>query len=191
MIRAEGQADVSIVRYALDYSKADTPDRAYFADYCDVAKARFGYSLFFGKLIPGTIQLRTKIEIAFPADMFLRQLWESSRELHKLAKKIWDKSSTAEMMPGAIDTDKVQTFRANNVFIAMSGEESLFDFYYIAPSEIHFVRTGQRSEVHLNPVVRVTLPSPMVYEFLEKCREYAEELEQSDDMSILEEESPK
>jgi hypothetical protein len=150
-----------------------------------VVKARFGHSLFFGKLIPGTIDLRTKVEISFPSDMFRRQLWASSRELHETARKVWEKSRS-EPLRGARDTDKVQTFRSNNVFIAMLGEESLFDFYYIAPSEVHFVKAGQRSHVHLDPVIRISLPSPLVFEFLEKCRILLEELGELDDEDILE-----
>lgn len=190
MLRAEGETDVSVVQFALDYSKADAPDRAYYADYCDVVKARSGYSFYFGKLIPGTIDLRTKVEIAFPSDMFREQLWRSSRGLHETARRIWEKSPL-ENLPGARDTDKVQTFRANNVFMAMLGQESLFDFYYIAPSEVHFVRTGQRAQVHLEPVIRIALPSPMVYEFLEKCSRHiaeAGEPEGVDDKSIIKEE---
>jgi hypothetical protein len=166
---------------AVDYSKAESPDRAYYADYCDVLKGRAGYSLFFGKLITGSFRLRTKVEIAFPEDMFARQLWGSSRSLHETAKKVWDRSplGTVEKLT---DTDTVQTFRANNVMIAMLGEESLLDFYYIAPSEVHFVRLGQRSQVLLEPVIRVTLPSAMVYEFLEKCRVFAEKIPGIDDI---------
>jgi hypothetical protein len=186
MLRAGGRTDVSLIQFALDFSKADPPDRAYYADYCDVVKARSGYSLYFGKLISGTIQLRTKVEIAFPEDMFVRQLWKSSRDLHDTARKIWEKAPLEELR-GAHDTDKVQSFRANNVFMALLGEESLFDFYYIAPSEVHFVRTGQRSQVHLEPIVRITLPSSMVFEFLEKCRIHIEKIGLVDDMDILKE----
>jgi len=185
MLRSEANGGVSLIQYALDFSKADPPDRAYYADYCDVVKARSGYSLYFGKIIPGTIQLRTKVEISFPADMFVRQLWKSSRELHEMARKIWESSPLEELL-GALDTEKVQSFRSNLVFMALLGEESLFDFYYIAPSEVHFVRTGQRSQVRLEPVIRISLPSAMVFEFLEKCRMQIEKLGPLTDMDILE-----
>jgi hypothetical protein len=175
IIRSESESEASLVRFALDYSKADTPDRAYYADYCEVLRARSGYSLFFGKLIPGSSRLRTKVEIAFPENMFILQLWGSTRFLHETFKKIWDKNPLEEVC-NVEDTDKVQAFRANNVFMAMLGEESLLDFYYIAPSEIHFVRSGQRSQVHLEPVIRISLPSAMVYEFLEKCRVFIEQI---------------
>ena len=165
IIRSESDLNVALIRFALDFSKADTPQRAYYADYCEVVKARAGYSFFFGKLVPGSPRLRTKVEIAFPADMFAQQLWRSSRPFHKTAKEFWERNPL-EPISEAVDTDKVQTFNANNVFMAMLGEDSLLDFYYIAPSEIHFVRAGQRSQVHLEPVIRILMPSAMVYEFL-------------------------
>jgi hypothetical protein len=98
---------------------------------------------------------------------------------------MWDKAPL-EPIGDLIETDKVQAFRANNVFMAMLGEESLMDFYYIPPSEIHFVRSGQRSQVHLEPVIRVCLPSAMVYEFLEKCRIFIEKIPGIDDILSME-----
>jgi len=148
-------------------------------------KARSGYSFFFGKLVPGTATLRTKVEVAFPEDMFVQQVWRSSRSLHDTARTIWEKAPL-EPVTAVIETDKVQAFRANNVFMAMLGEESLMDFYYIPPSEIHFVRSGQRSHVHMEPVIRVSLPSAMVYEFLEKCRIFIEKIPGIDDILSME-----
>src|SRR5579872_2046749 len=79
-----GDEHGQLLEFAIDYEKAEVPDRAYYADYCDVARGRFGYDLIFGRLVPGEPpRLRTKIEVAFPRDMFLKQLWGSSREFHK------------------------------------------------------------------------------------------------------------
>src|SRR5690349_17938181 len=71
----------TLAEIGVDYSKAEIPDRAYYADYVDVQRARSGVSLLFGKLRPGTDELRTQVEIVFPDDMFLRQLWGTSRDL--------------------------------------------------------------------------------------------------------------
>ena len=68
-------------------------------------------------------------------------------------------------------SDVVHTSRSNNAFMATLGEEGILDFYYIAPSDIHFVRLGRRSQVNLEPVIRISLPSPLVLEFLDRCQD--------------------
>jgi hypothetical protein len=166
---------VMAIEMGVDYEKAQVPERFYYADMCDVVRDRVGLSLQFGKLIPGTSQLRTKIEIGFPEDQFVRQLWGSSREFHETIRRI-----AKGMLPPEIDkpgvTDKVQTFRSNNVFMAVIGHEAVMDFYYISPGDIHYVQAKKKHEVQLEPVVRITLGTSVLYEFLEKCRPYAEEL---------------
>jgi len=67
----------------VEYDKAEVPARAYYADYCDVVQGRAGISLIFGKLKPGTSVLRNKVKIVFPEELFIRQFWKNSRELHK------------------------------------------------------------------------------------------------------------
>lgn len=161
-------ANGAVVEMGFDYSKADVPDRAYYSDYCDVVKDRFGYTLVFGKLIPGTSRLRTKIEISFPEDMFGRQLWGGSREFHKVIQKIADKLKL-DSIAKVEDTDKVQTFRANNVFMGAWGEESVMDFYYISPKDMHALTRSSRADVTLEPVVRVAMGTALMLEFLEKC----------------------
>lgn len=171
--------DRMLVEMGVDYEKAAVPDRAYYADYCDVQKARTGFSLTFGKLAPGTLRLRTKIEISFPAQMFARQLWGSSRALHETVRKLVRDEST-EPLGGIEDTDMVQTFRSNNVFMGVWGEDALMDFYYISPRDMHIVRTRQRGMIALDPVVRVVMSTSLIFEFLEKCKPLAEAVPQED-----------
>jgi hypothetical protein len=59
-------AGAALLQIVVDHSKAEVPQRAYYADFCHIVFNRVGgLSLFFGKLIPGTAQLRTKVEIVF------------------------------------------------------------------------------------------------------------------------------
>src|SRR5437588_4156159 len=121
-------SDHAVVELGVDYSKADIPERAYYADYCDVQKARFGFGLVFGKLIPGTNRLRTKIEISFPEEMFFKQLWGTSRAFHETVRRLSRHLEPVQMIE---ETDKVQAFRSNNVFMGVWGEDAVMDFYYI------------------------------------------------------------
>jgi len=169
----ESTPDHVVMEMGVDYTKVTPPERSYYADYCDVRRARLGYSLFFGKLIAGTDALRTKIEVAFPEDMFIQQLWGTSREFHKALRAVAEKVSLPPT--GQVtDTDKVQTFRSNNAFMGMWGEEALIDFYYLSPRDLHFLRMGHPGDVGLEGIVRVVLGTPLLFEFLEKCRPFVE-----------------
>jgi hypothetical protein len=153
--------------------KADVPSRAYFADYVDVLEGRADVTLIFGRLVPGTKKLRTQVEISFSRDSFVAQLWKSSRAMHETLR------NSVSLLP-ALETveysDVVHTSRANNAFMATLGEEAILDFYYIAPSDIHFVKMGRRNQVNLDPVIRVSLPSPLVLEFMDKCDDLVSKL---------------
>jgi hypothetical protein len=68
------------------------------------------------------------------------------------------------------DTDKVQTFRANNVFMGAFGEESVMDFYYLSPRDMHQATQGKKEgNFTLEPVIRVAMGTVLIFEFLEKC----------------------
>ena len=168
----------TIAELGVDYSKAQIPDRSYYADYVDVARARSGISILFGKLIPGTVRLRTQVEIVFPDDMFLKQLWGTSRDLHKT---LADGRGRMRMAPmeSAEETDKVQTFRANNVFLGTWGDEALADFYYLSPRDFFYVKVGGKSSVDLEPVVRIVMYPGLLLEFLNKAEKLIPVLEAS------------
>lgn len=167
-------AEQMLVQLGVDYSLAEVPERAYYADYCEVTKARVGFSLFFGKLVPGTDRLRTKIEVTYPTDMFVLQLWGTSRDVHIAIRSVAEQDKLSPV--GRVeDTDKVQTFRANNVFMGSWGHEAVLDFYYVSPRDLYLLRIKPRWQATLEPVVRVVMATSLLFEFLEQCRPFAEE----------------
>ena len=159
--------DQGLVEMWLDYEKALVPSRAYFADYVDVVEGRADITLVFGRLKPGTSKLRSQVEISFSRESVAAQVWQSSRALHEALRK--GKKQGLPPIEGLEASELVHTSRANNVFMALMGEEAILDFYYIAPSDIHFVRLGRRDNVNLEPVIRISAPSALVLEFLDKC----------------------
>jgi hypothetical protein len=161
------------VELAVDFRGVEVPNRAYFADYCDVQKGRVGYSLVFGKLEPGGGALRTKIEVTFPREMFLQLLWGTSRGIHSILEKL--PLQKLEPIDVNANTDKVQTFRANNLFMGLWGEDAVLDFYYMSPKAMGELSLQSKVEAELEPVVRVAMDTPVLYEFLEKCRPFVEE----------------
>jgi hypothetical protein len=184
-----GKDGQGLVEMWLDYEKADVPPRAYFADYVDVQTGRADVTLIFGRLVPGTKKLRTQVEISFSRDSFVAQLWKSSREFHEGLKKC--PNFRLPLLEGVAYSDTVHTSRANNVFMAKLGEEAILDFYYIAPSEIHFVKMGRRDQVNLDPVIRISLPSPLVLEFLDKCDDLVSQMPEAQPIIKREEEAEK
>ena len=172
-IRTETGHEITELQF--DYSRAKVPDRFYYADYCHVQEGRAVFSLFFGKVITGTPKLRTKVEVVFPREMFVRQLWRSSREFHERIRPDAEKLKLPPL-ENIEDTDKIQTFSSNNVFMGKWGEESVMDFFYLSPRDLHFARMGKQGNVALEPVVRIVLSTPLLFEFLEKCKPLAEAL---------------
>ncbi|HLH20736.1 MAG TPA: hypothetical protein VKX45_26145 [Bryobacteraceae bacterium] len=169
----------------VEYDKAEVPARAYYADYCDVIRGRSGISLIFGKLKPGTSVLRNKVEIVFPEDLFIRQLWKNSRELHaKLSEDF--KEHPLDPVMDLKDTDTVQAFRANNVMMLGTKDDGVLDFYYIAPTEVHYAYAKKKTDIALDPVIRVVLSGGVLFEMLERCGKIVERLPNFD--RIMEEE---
>jgi hypothetical protein len=167
--------ETNIIELRVEYDKAEVPSRAYYADYSAVIKGRSGISLIFGKLKPGTSVLRTKVEVVFPVEMFIRQLWANSRDLYEKTRVEYEKRPL-EPVEDLVDTDTVQAFRANNVMVVVMSEEALLDFYYIAPSEVHYVYTKRRTEVALDPVIRIVMSSSLLHEMLGECKAIAERI---------------
>lgn len=166
----------AFVEIGINYGQAEPPHINYSADYCDVLQGRTGVTLIFGKLKPGpTPELRTKIEITFSEEHFVRHLWGSSREMEKTVAAQVRGMELSELAPVA-EADKVQCLQSNNVFMAVLGSEVVMDFYYISPGDIHLVRSKQKAEIALDPVVRVVTTAPLLMEFFTKCRPFAEKL---------------
>lgn len=162
-----------MVEVGVDYSLAPVPNFHYDADYCDVLESRTGVVLVFGKLRTGEDALRTKIEIEFSGENFAKLVWGSSRLVHEAVKRLSQGKNLAPMIHPK-ETEKVQCFRANNVFMAVLPSEAVLDFFYISPGDIHFAQMKKKSEVVLEPVVRVLISTPLLYEFLEQCRPLGE-----------------
>lgn len=165
----------NLVELRVDYEKADVPSRAYYADYCDVVKGRSGISLFFGKLKSGTSVLRNKVEIVFPEELFIRQLWKNATSLLEKAKEEFERRPL-EPIQELVDTEIVQTFRSNNVMLIFASDEALMDFYYIAPTEIHYAFTKKRADISLDPVIRIVLSTSLLFELLTKCKQILERI---------------
>jgi hypothetical protein len=163
------------VRYEVDYSKAALPSKAYFADYCDVRRTRHtSVLLLFGKLDGTGSALRTQVEIVFPQNLFDSQLMTSSKAM---LNTFADSSGAVTIEPRPLlgDSEKVQTFAANNVFWAANNEEALMDFYYLSPRGVFLASKKASAEADFEPVIRISTDKDLLQEFFERCKPFAKE----------------
>jgi len=166
----DGAAQVSI---SLDYSKAVPPEFSYVADHCSVSKDIAAYSILFGKMDSGRKNLRTRIEIVFPSNMFHQQLLATTIGfVSRMPPDIDVPDLDARDFP---DPEKFQTFRSNNVMVGAWGDEGVADFHFLSPADFGMAAQNQVSEIRLNPVVRVTMSAALLKDFLTKCHQFAKE----------------
>ena len=137
--------------------------------------------LVFGKLDSpgGKERLRTKLEIYFPSDLFVAQLWKSSRRFHEELRDEISRLGFEIPAPGSLEMDtpdKVQTIQANNVLMARTGMETVLDFYSISPKEIVF-RARQKKPIGVEPLARIIFVGlPPLVGFLNECDSVAKVL---------------
>jgi hypothetical protein len=160
------------VEIGIDYSKAELPDRAYYADYATAISTRSGKSLIFGKLGIDQRSLRTMIEVVYPPEFFERQFSTGIlAELYQGLKRVAaEKKWLAEKLDVRL-TDTAQSFRANNCFVGMWGDDALIDFYWISPKDMHGFIKNHGGDVSLDPVVRIVMGTSILIECLDAIHE--------------------
>lgn len=163
---------------AIDYSEAGVPPHYYVADYYEVANLDPRILFTFGKLdFPSDSRLRNKLEIDFPALLFVGQLWRSRAEFHKTLRVIVDQLGYKPVPPGTLSerVDKVQTLHSNNALMIQSGGECMIDFYYLSPRDMA-LKAPKAEPVQLEPLVRVITSENLLLGFLDACEPIAESL---------------
>lgn len=165
-------------KLAIDYSDAQVPSHYYVADYFEVANLEPQVLFIFGKLnYPSQDQLRNKLEIDFPALLFVEQLWKSRFEFHKTLRAFVNQLGYQPAKPGNITgtVDKVQTIHSNNALMILAGGECMIDFFYMSPRDLS-LRAPKGESVSLEPLVRVIASPNLLLGFLDACEPIAESL---------------
>lgn len=156
---------------AVDYANAPVPRHYYVADYFFVEYLGPQVLFVFGKLDhPKQDQLRTKLEIFFPAMFFIKQLWQSSRDFHGSLRKFVEENDYTVVTPGknTIVADKVQTVHSNNVLMVHTSGECLVDFFYLSPKDVA-LKPRKKQNIELEAQVRVLVPVTLLLGFLDAC----------------------
>ena len=155
----------------IDYEQAPVPAHYYTADYFQLEPLETQVLIIFGKLDhPQKDRLRNKIEIYFPADAFVQQLWKSSRDFEKSLAGFIDKAKTQIVGPSSFPpvTDKVQTLQSNNVLMVLSTNQTMMDFFYISVKDL-WLRPQRNQPIGMEALVRVMCEPPMLMGFLQEA----------------------
>jgi hypothetical protein len=172
----EGQPGVLTLGVA--YDEAPVPDHFYVADYYQVIVNDFSVLLIFGKLDhPQLDRLRNKLEIYFPVENFVRQLWNSSRKFQiSLETYVADnKAKAVEPSKVSAQTDKVQTLQSNNALMVQATGDCIMDFFYISPKDL-WLKPIKSEPIGMEALVRVMVTASVMLGFLHECDRAAQEL---------------
>lgn len=163
---------------AVDYSKAPVPPHYYVADYFEVVNLDPQVLFIFGKLdYPAQDRLRSKLEIDFPALLFMAQLWKSQQEFHKTLRAYVKEFGYQAANQGSISgpVERIQTIHSNNALMIMTGGECMIDFFYMSPRDLA-LEAPRGGNISLEPLVRVITSPNILLGFLDACEPVAASL---------------
>lgn len=169
----KGQA--AVVGLSVAYDEAPVPTHYYVADYYQIVPQGMDVLLIFGKLDhPDVAKLRNKLEVYFPAELFVRQLWRSSRDFQKVLEEYVATNHSKPTGPSKVSaqTDKVQTLHSNNVLIVLNAGHCIMDFFYISPKDL-WIKPLRNEPIGIEALVRVIASAPLVLGFLYECDKLA------------------
>jgi len=168
----------AIVGLSVAYDEAPVPTHYYVADYYQIVRQGMDVLLIFGKLDhPDVAKLRNKLEIYFPAEIFVRQLWVSSRDFQKILEQYVATNHSQATAPSKVSaqTDKVQTLHSNNVLMVLNAGHCIMDFFYISAKDL-WLKPLKNEPIGIEALVRVIASAPLLLGFLSECDKLAMEL---------------
>jgi hypothetical protein len=168
----------AMVTLGVAYDEAPVPEHYYVADYYQLVVGDFSVLLIFGKLDhPQQDRLRNKVEIYFPVDNFVRQLWGTSRAFQTSLEKYVATNRAEPLRPSSVSaqTDKVQTLQSNNALIVQSASDCMIDFFYISPKDL-WLKPMKSEPIGMEALVRVMVTASLMLGFLQECDREARQL---------------
>lgn len=171
----QGALEVTAKGLKVNAAKLREPDLVYEADFAWVKVRNGAVSLFFGKQdLNDATKLRTRLEIRFPFESFIKHFWQTSREFHVAMREY------IAQAPGDPDRDRVSaesmqglkdhSQRANFNYIARYGTEAALDFYYLGPTGVASLAQGLGTNaLHMDPVARVQITTQELLRLLDQA----------------------
>lgn len=147
----------------IDMAKLPTPTQVYDADYAWIEHRPGDLRMFFAKQSRNdSATLRTRLELRYPPENLVFQLWHNSREFHAKMRAFADKwpqdRTRDEVSPERMPAAKEHSEWANFEAMAHAGTEASIDFYTVPASGIARFIAGQGSAgLKMVPIVRIQM----------------------------------
>ncbi|HYB61248.1 MAG TPA: hypothetical protein VEH50_07195 [Methylomirabilota bacterium] len=175
----------SAIQLKVDYSAAPEPQNFYFSDYFRVVDLDPEILFVFGKRErPEGERLRNQLEIYFPAQQLVGQLWKSIPVFYKKLREFAEQKGLSPVRAGSADSvpEKAQVLRSNNAYMAQLGTEALIDFFDISLTNL-LVATRAQRPIRIEALVRVSMSVNLLWGFLSECEPIAERMKAKYDVA--------
>lgn len=139
------------------------PSNVYDADFAWIVHRPGALSLFFAKRRIGeNNSLRTRLEVRYPPENLVKNLWPRTRDFHDRLQKFiakWPKDEERDQQnPMKWAAEKDHSEWANFETIAHAGTEASLDFYLLPPWGVaQFCMGRGSSQLTVVPIVRVQM----------------------------------
>ncbi len=140
-------------------------------------------SLFFGKVdLDDERQLRSRLQIKYPAEAFCRHFWANSRDFHAALKthaaKLPEDPDRNRVTPERLTCPRDHSEWVNFDYIARTGTQASLDFFHLAPAGIARFADGKGSGgLAVTPVVRILTTVGELCRLLDACELVVNEIE--------------
>jgi hypothetical protein len=163
------------LQISIDFRFATVPGAYYYADVLSLRHERqlAMVTLLLARFDAQAGRLWDRLDIVMPESALFLQFWNSSREVEKsLDVQMKALNISHALRPVGSKSLPRTTLFANVINVSTGGGESCLDFYYMPVRDIHLARQN-RSEIGLEPIIRI-LSSPVLLKSLfELCRPFA------------------
>jgi hypothetical protein len=167
----------------VNWARLREPERLYEADFAWSQVRHGAVSLFFAKEdldLPGS--LRSRLELRYPVEKFLKHFWGNSREFHARLRETplatsAGRSERASLRVESMHSAKDHSERVNFEYMAHFGTEASLDFYYLTPSGVARLAQGMGGDsLRILPVARVQITTEELLFLLDAAEPIAREL---------------
>jgi len=177
----DGALEVTGDGLKVNWSRLNDPDRLYEADFAWIRIRHGAVSLFFGKEdLDKSGSLRSRLELRYPVEKFVKHFWENSRDFHARLRKVPDwpgRSDRASYNPESMPSQKDHSERVNFEYMAHFGSEACLDFHYLTPGGVARLAQGLGgSSLKILPVARVQVTTSELLFLLDAAEPIAMEL---------------
>jgi hypothetical protein len=159
------------------------PERVYDADFSNAYLRHTVVHLLFGKRsFNEPNQLRSRLELKYPAEAFFQHFWGNSRQFQVGA------SEQAAKWPSNIRRDEIDLWQmraerdhsewVNFSYIARHGSQASIDFFFVTPAGIaKFAKSHSSGDLEIVSQVRVLMTLHELVMLLELCGPIAQEID--------------